>query len=515
MNTINDAVQIYGPPPARQTWLQARNALGLSGLKTIAATAGLDGKDWAVKADVLAPAPRRGLLAMGEADPLAPELLKLIPASATIAGAFSADFEKSFTGVQRIFEQFAPQPAQFRQAVGQANQILGIDIDKDFLAAMGPQWGYYIDPQIAGDGILGTTIVNRPRDPVQLEKSLGVLETVLNGLIQQGLQNSNPKLTVQFRQETIEGTNVHFLAIPLVSPSWAIKDGTLYVGCYPQVVVSAMDRPADAKSIQDNPDFQAAIQKLNAPQGLCSVGYMDLPKTLGDSYRTSLVLSRICFGICDLFGAESEPMILPPMSKIQAEMEPAASVGWSDGAGFHFRAIEPFPGACALGSAQSVGSVGVGQSALMMSILLPSLNRARETANRVKCASNLRQIGQAILLYSDDNHGQYPPDLGTLIKTEDITASVFVCPDTNTRPPPGMTPDQAADWVNHNSDYVYVGAGLKQGADPSTVVCYEKDNNHHGGGMNMLFGDGHVEFLKLPAAHQLIEKSKGTAGQGL
>ncbi len=55
-NTIGDAIQMYAPPPVRQNWLQVRNGLGLSGLKTIAATAGLDGKNWAVKADILAPA---------------------------------------------------------------------------------------------------------------------------------------------------------------------------------------------------------------------------------------------------------------------------------------------------------------------------------------------------------------------------------------------------------------------------------------------------------------------------
>jgi prepilin-type N-terminal cleavage/methylation domain-containing protein/prepilin-type processing-associated H-X9-DG protein len=52
--------------------------------------------------------------------------------------------------------------------------------------------------------------------------------------------------------------------------------------------------------------------------------------------------------------------------------------------------------------------VVIGIIALLISILLPSLNRARETANRVKCASNLRQIGQAMLLYSNENKGAYP-----------------------------------------------------------------------------------------------------------
>jgi prepilin-type N-terminal cleavage/methylation domain-containing protein/prepilin-type processing-associated H-X9-DG protein len=55
--------------------------------------------------------------------------------------------------------------------------------------------------------------------------------------------------------------------------------------------------------------------------------------------------------------------------------------------------------------------VVIGIIALLISILLPSLNRARETANRVKCASNLRQIGQAMLLYQNDNKGAYPRTL--------------------------------------------------------------------------------------------------------
>ena len=52
--------------------------------------------------------------------------------------------------------------------------------------------------------------------------------------------------------------------------------------------------------------------------------------------------------------------------------------------------------------------VVIGIIALLISILLPSLNRARETANRVKCAANLKSIGQALMLYAQDNRGSFP-----------------------------------------------------------------------------------------------------------
>ncbi len=52
--------------------------------------------------------------------------------------------------------------------------------------------------------------------------------------------------------------------------------------------------------------------------------------------------------------------------------------------------------------------VVIGIIALLIAILIPALNAARERANRVKCSSNLRQIGIAMRIYACDNKGQYP-----------------------------------------------------------------------------------------------------------
>src|SRR5207244_13280940 len=52
--------------------------------------------------------------------------------------------------------------------------------------------------------------------------------------------------------------------------------------------------------------------------------------------------------------------------------------------------------------------VVIGIIALLVSILMPALRRAREAANGVSCSSNQRQIMMAFLMFANDHKGYLP-----------------------------------------------------------------------------------------------------------
>lgn len=52
--------------------------------------------------------------------------------------------------------------------------------------------------------------------------------------------------------------------------------------------------------------------------------------------------------------------------------------------------------------------VVIGIIALLISILLPSIAKARDQASRVRCGSNLRQIATGAFAYAADNRGMFP-----------------------------------------------------------------------------------------------------------
>jgi prepilin-type N-terminal cleavage/methylation domain-containing protein len=53
--------------------------------------------------------------------------------------------------------------------------------------------------------------------------------------------------------------------------------------------------------------------------------------------------------------------------------------------------------------------VVIGIIAVLVGILLPALNKARRAAATVQCSSNMKQLAQAIIMYTNANKGRLPP----------------------------------------------------------------------------------------------------------
>lgn len=500
-------IQQGGDEQAKQMWPKVRDALGLQGLQQVAFTAGFRDKGWETSAFVAAPPPRRGLLALLDAKPVSEDALKIIPRSSRMAMAASFDIGRLFTEVRNVAGQLDPNARQmFDEGLKEASQQIGIDIERDFVGALGNEWVSYTSPTVGGNGLLGFVVVNRLRDPAKAQQTLVKLTDVINDALQEATEGE--EVTVKLYRIQAGGMEVTYLAVPIVSPAWTVQNGNLYVALYPQNVVAAA-KSAEGGSILENPAFATMRKYLGGANAanLSSIQFMDLPKSAPDAYPMWLAVSRVS-GFADLFGVQSPPMLMPPLGVLMQHVTPAGAATWSDQAGWHYRSFQPFPAATLFANdplttyATTVGPTAIG-------VMLPALNKAREQANRVKSASNLRQIGLGAMMYANDNRGRFPKDFEELLlKVEDIQPQVFINPRGASDPIP-LGDDRKAQIAAavERGDYVWVGAGLTNAADAETIIAYENPERAREG-LNVLFADGRVEWLDLGAALERIEARK-------
>jgi len=93
--------------------------------------------------------------------------------------------------------------------------------------------------------------------------------------------------------------------------------------------------------------------------------------------------------------------------------------------------------------------VVIGIIALLISILLPALNKARVAANTTACLSQMRQIGQGLALYVNDNRGSIMPASGYVDSAGNYNTA-YLCGLDYPAPP-------RFAWTNIWSDHAFIG----------------------------------------------------------
>jgi prepilin-type processing-associated H-X9-DG protein len=160
--------------------------------------------------------------------------------------------------------------------------------------------------------------------------------------------------------------------------------------------------------------------------------------------------------------------------------------------------------------------------AMLMGIMMPALVRARSMGQRAVCMSNLKQLGVSTMMYAENNKGQYP----TTDKWCDLlgpyygnNSNVLICPATRNKKF-GCAIDPNA---KHQCSYAINPNAKRDCRLPATTVLFFESNpgwnqsggaellttqNHGDKGCNVLFCDGHVEFVRA----ENINNLRWTAG---
>ncbi len=433
---------------------------------------------------------KKGLLSLWDQKPLERADLELIPQDASWAAACSFDLEQLWNRTHQAIEAIDPNVAmQIDGGLGMVSAMFGIDPVHQVLPAFGDTWVIYDAPDHGGLLITGAVLVVEVDGPDALNAAVTQLCAMANPMLMQAGYELVVKETI-YKGYTISYIVMPGLPVP-ISPAAAYVDGRVVVGLSPQVVKVALHQadPALRKSsILDHPD----VKKLAGdPAGkVQTFYYWNLKHQARAGYKITHLLRTAAASLLAGNADETDIADLPTLPELLDGAENYVAV---------CRIVDndilyEEKGSLFLWDA-AFGNFSLATTAMAISILSPSLSRARELAKRAVSASNLRGIGIAVQIYAHDHDGQFPPDFDALIDGGMITPGMLISP-------------------RHGGDvsYVYV-KGQKEGDNPRNVLAYEKVIGDEG--TNVLLLDGHVEWMDVESFARALaetEKRLGRAG---
>ena len=505
--TIQDGVQKSPDAPAElKTKLPLIiKAVGLNGLSQIAYGGAMDGKEWREQAFVGAKAPRTGILALLDAQPISDNALKLVPKDAAAFNAGRADLSKIMPIVRDVMKQAFPENMKdFDDAIAKANKFVGVDLEKDLINTFGDEWVSYRGP-LSETNSHPFVLVQKLKDGPTLSKSIDALTAKFNAMAGGRMQIET------LDAGTMEVTGIR---LPQQTVAWTIRDGYLYVSTLEGITAAVEQVEKKGESILANPQYVKIRESFPANKWV-SITYADPAKLYPELYRTMMGL----LPLAAMAGVNLPEGLLPNPKRVAQFMPPGGSVSWVEADGLHMIAHSAFPGAAIL-SGQPSTTDAVAVTTVGTAAMLPALARARMQARTVRTLANLHQIAIASFTYAGDNKDMFPDHLAQLLTNGDLQdAKVFVSPKAGTKPldvtkeklEKAKTDfDAFAKEFDSHCDFVYLGKGLKsRDSQPNEIMCYEKATLN-AKGICALFYDGHCEWVAINVLPQMFKTTNAS-----
>jgi len=266
---------------------------------------------------------------------------------------------------------------------------------------------------------------------------------------------------------------------------------------YPQIVEDAARHIKEGgKSLLDNPEYQAARKRTG---GAGPMLYTSGPEVTRNLYPVALVVASLVNGFSSDAGEGEDgshvtPGLLPSMQRVLAYVGTDALDVRATADGVLKTRTVANPLLSPMAWADS--------PVLWLALGIPELGAAGESADRATSAANLRQVGQAAQVYSNENKGKYPPDLATLSKAQDLSPDAL-------KSPFGPAKGGGGDVVL--VPYAGVNPIRVQGGAREVIVAYDQAALEQGDGTNALYADGRVEWLAPEVFKRALEESKKKA----
>ncbi len=457
--------------------LGAMTALGIEGLHSVTWESRLTGGGCYSGLYLHLPGERKGLFAMQTSQALTDDDLVVIPKEPTWAAAFNVDLAAIYRGILSAVGSIDKGLGEtIAGPIKGIEEMLGFSLDEGFLSLIGDTIIVYDAPENGGLLFTGATFVVESSDAKTLAKRLSKIVQVIGNGFGAGYMRLG---STKHGDQDVEFINIIGLPMP-VAPAWAVHEDKLVFGLYPQMVTAALDRLAGGhpreESILANADFVAA-RKIIGPMG-SSMSYVNTRAAFQGAYPFLLLLAQIGAAMGQGEGLEIDISALPSQRTLAKHMFNNVKTTRSDTDGILYASYGPLPF-----GVSPVVTGNMATTATLVSVLLPSLSRARELSKRTVCGANLRGIGQAMYISAQDDD-QFPSSFQVLLDEGNSTEKQLICPSS------AAVPGDALDAC-----YVLV-PGQSLSDDFRNVLVYEKRLNHSDEeGGNVLFLDGHVEFI--------------------